>query len=27
MLKKPPARFNLSSSDAYRHWNLQTAKP
>jgi transcription antitermination factor NusG len=27
VLKKPPARFNLSSSDAYRHWNLQTAKP
>lgn len=26
VLKKPPARFNLSSSDAYRHWNLQTAK-
>jgi transcription antitermination factor NusG len=27
VLAKPPARFTLSSSDAYRYWNLQTAKP
>ncbi len=27
VLKKPPARSDLSSSDAYRYWNLQTAKP
>lgn len=27
VLKKSPARFNPSSSDAYRYWNLQTAKP
>jgi transcription antitermination factor NusG len=27
VLKKPPARLNLTSSDVHRYWNLQTAKP
>jgi len=27
VLKKPPARQGLSSSDAYGYWSLQTAKP
>lgn len=27
VLKKPPVRLNLSPSNAYGYWNLQTAKP
>lgn len=27
VLKKPPARLNLSARNAYGYWNLQTAKP
>jgi len=27
VLKKPPVRANLSQSDAYGYWNLQTKKP
>ena len=27
VLKKPPARLNLSARDTYGYWNLQTAKP